>query len=107
MADKLDSNVDRDLRGAHQAGDEAGDKKASMRSINANSEVDQEITQADAVTILQRLRDEIFDSSTEKLALALGRPGEEIEQWCNGIGTIDDDVIIKAGGIAQERGVKI
>jgi hypothetical protein len=43
----------------------------------------------------------------EKLALALGRPSDEIEVWCSGSGTIDGDVVMKARGIAIQRGIEI
>jgi hypothetical protein len=53
------------------------------------------------------LRDRAFDSSDEKLALALGRPTEEIESLIGGEEVIDDDLVMKARGIAQERGVEL
>ena len=68
---------------------------------------DQGTNQSDAVALLKNLRDRAFDSSDEKLALALGRPADEIESWLNGAGTIDDDVVMKARGIAQKRGVEV
>src|SRR6185437_679685 len=40
--------------------------------------------QADALHILKEIRDAAFDASNEKLALALGRPTEEIVQGING-----------------------
>ncbi|HXD32597.1 MAG TPA: hypothetical protein VN643_15855 [Pyrinomonadaceae bacterium] len=63
--------------------------------------------QFDALRIVRNLRDRAFDSSNEKLALALGRPLEEIETITDGNAIIDDDVIMKARGIAQERGVEV
>ena len=62
--------------------------------------------QAAASDILKQIRDEAFDSSDEKLALALGRPAEEIEAWTHGSGIIDGDVIIKARGLAMQRGIQ-
>jgi hypothetical protein len=50
-------------------------------------------------------RDNAFDASNENLALALGRPTEEIEQWTRGSGSIDGDVVIKARALAMQRGV--
>ena len=58
-------------------------------------------------TILRRLRDEGFGGDDAQLALVLGRPVEEVQGWLNGDADIDDDLIIKARGIAQERGIKI
>ena len=64
-------------------------------------------TQTDAIHILTALRDKAFDSSDEKLALALGRPTEEVEAWTNGSAPIDEDALMKARGIAMQRGIEI
>jgi hypothetical protein len=63
--------------------------------------------QTEGRAILKRLRDNGFDSSDEKLAVALGRPIEEVEAWMAGSEPVDDDVIMKARGIAKERGIEI
>jgi hypothetical protein len=63
--------------------------------------------QSEAVTILKNLRDRAFESSDEKLALSLGRPTEEIERLIGGEEVIDDDLVMKARGIAQERVVEL
>ena len=57
--------------------------------------------------ILRALRDKAFDGSDEKFALALGRPLEEVGQLMNGEEPVDDDVVMKARGIATQRGVEI
>jgi plasmid maintenance system antidote protein VapI len=57
--------------------------------------------------IIQRLRDEGFDKSNEKLAVALGRPVEEIQSWINGAEPVDDDVVMKARGIATQRNINV
>ncbi|MBA2503911.1 MAG: hypothetical protein H0V27_13620 [Pyrinomonadaceae bacterium] len=57
--------------------------------------------------IIQRLRDEGFDKSNEKLAVALGRPVEEIQSWINGAESVDDDVVMKARGIATQRNINV
>ncbi|HYH85884.1 MAG TPA: hypothetical protein VEX60_10565 [Pyrinomonadaceae bacterium] len=62
---------------------------------------------AAGLDMLRRLRDIGFDSDNEKLAVALGRPAEEVELWMSGGGQLDDDIIMKARGIAQERGIEI
>jgi len=56
---------------------------------------------------LRNLRDRAFDADNGKLALALGRPEEEVRAWDRGLEVIDDDVIMKARGIAWHRGVDI
>lgn len=68
---------------------------------------DQGTNQSEGRAILKRLRDKAFDESDEQLAVALGRPVEEIEAWVGGAEPLDDDVLMKARGIAQERGVEI
>lgn len=63
--------------------------------------------QAEGKELLKRLRDEGFDASDEQLAVVLGRPIEEIEAWMNGSEPVDDDVVMKARGIAEQRGITI
>ncbi|HEV7398548.1 MAG TPA: hypothetical protein VGN86_18690 [Pyrinomonadaceae bacterium] len=76
--------------------------------MDINQAVDDHGTdQSEGVTILRNLRDGVFDSSDEKLALALGRPTEEIESLIGGEEVIDDDLVMKVRGIAQERGVEV
>ncbi len=72
------------------------------------SELDDRGTdQAEASQILKDIRDTAFESSDEKLVLALGRRTEEIEEWTKGGGTIDGDVLLKARALADARGVEI
>jgi len=70
--------------------------------------VDSEGTdQAGAQAVLKKLRDDGFEGSDEKLALALGRPIEEITKLIGGDEPIDDDIVMKARGIATQRNVQI
>jgi len=89
----------------------ASGKKASLADLSENDsalEVDDRGTdQAGASEILKHIRDGAFESSDEKLALALGRPTEEIEGWTHGGGSIDGDVVMKARALALERGLPI
>ena len=57
--------------------------------------------------MILNLRDRAFEASDEKLAVALGRPVEEIVGWNAGQKLIDDDVVMKVRGIAMHRGVHI
>lgn len=76
--------------------------------MSRNQQVDDKGTnQAEAVEMLKSLRDDAFEGSDEKLAVALGRPVEEVESWFDGTALIDDDVAMKMRGIAKERGVAI
>jgi hypothetical protein len=58
---------------------------------------------SDTLETLELLRAEVFDDSDEQLALALGRPTEEIQSWLNGAEEIDEDAEMKIHGLAQER----
>jgi hypothetical protein len=64
---------------------------------------DRGTSQSEAARVLLRLRDDVFDSSNEKLALSLGRSSEEIVEWLNGEGTIDGDALMKVRELARER----
>ena len=68
---------------------------------------DRGTSQEKAARMLLKLRDRAFDASDEKLAVALGRPVEEVEGWTAANALIDDDVVMKARGIAMHRGVHI
>jgi len=52
--------------------------------------------------VLARLKTEVFESNNQHLALALGRPVDEIDLWFQG-GEIDEDAQEKINGLAQER----
>jgi len=67
---------------------------------------DQGTSKEEAAEFLQILRDEAFEASDEKLALALGRPTDEVKRWFSGDEPIDADVLLKARGVAMERGVE-
>lgn len=68
---------------------------------------DRGTNQTEGRALLRKLRDLGFDSSDEQLAVALGRPLEEVEAWMGGAAPVDDDVIMKARGIATQRGIEI
>ncbi len=85
--------------------------EGNEEQMNNNSDQavdDRGTNQAEGRAILKRLRDNGFEASDEKLALALGRPIEEVTAWTSeGDEPVDDDVIMKARGIAKERGIEI
>jgi hypothetical protein len=89
---------------ASMAGIEGG--KAATESAADHPIDDQGTDQSEAAEILRHIRDNAFDASDEKLALALGRPTDEIEQWTSGSGLIDGDAVIKARALAMQRGVE-
>jgi hypothetical protein len=74
---------------------------------STNQVDDQGTSEAEGRALLKRLRDAGFDGSDEKLAVALGRPLEEVEGWMGAAEPVDDDVVMKARGIAKERGLEI
>ena len=83
---------------------ENGTARVSRDEIDAID--DQGTSQEEATEILQILRDEVFDSSDEALALALGRTPQEVKAWFSGNEPIDADVLLKARALAIERGVE-
>ncbi len=62
---------------------------------------------AGGLALLKRLRDNGFESDDLKFSVALGRPVEEVQAWMEGSEPPDDDIIMKARGIAKERGIEI
>ena len=73
-----------------------------------DQEVDDKGTdQEEAQNMLKTLRDQGFDGDDEKLAVALGRTTEQVRGMVSGTETIDDDVVMKARGIALNRGIDI
>ncbi|MBA2526198.1 MAG: hypothetical protein H0V18_10530 [Pyrinomonadaceae bacterium] len=85
-----------------------GRPAGSLRRNFPDQPVDDRGTRQDeAAQILRNLRDRAFEANDERLALALGRPTEEIVAWNAGEEVIDDDVVMKARGIAMHRGVRI
>ena len=63
--------------------------------------------QEQARQILTALRDRGFEGDNERLAVALGRSIEQVQNLINGSETIDDDVVMKARGIALNRGIEV
>lgn len=79
-----------------------------MKTKNQEALDDRGTDQAGGREILKRLRDQGFDASDEKLAVALGRPLEEVEAWMRDAQEpVDDDIIMKARGIAKQRNIEI
>jgi plasmid maintenance system antidote protein VapI len=73
-----------------------------------DQQVDDKGTDQEAArSILTTLRDQGFDADNEKLAVALGRTIEQVEAMISGAETIDDDVVMKARGIAIHRGIEV
>lgn len=79
----------------------------SQRQLPDHIVDDRGTGQVKAARIIRKLRDRAFEASDEKLALALGRPTEEVAAWNAGRQVIDDDVVMKARGIAMNRGVHV
>jgi hypothetical protein len=74
---------------------------------NDNEVDDRGTTEAQGRELLKQLRDTGFEGNDEKFATALGRPVEEVQGWMNGGAAVDDDVIMKARGIAKERNLAV
>jgi plasmid maintenance system antidote protein VapI len=73
-----------------------------------DQEVDDKGTdQAQAKEIIRNLRDRAFDADDDQLAVALGRTVEQVQTILNGTEPVDDDLVMKARGIALHRGVEV
>jgi hypothetical protein len=81
--------------------------KNELEKRNDNPVDDRGTDAEGGLALLRRLRDGGFESDNDKFALALGRPVEEVAAWMDGTEPPDDDIIMKARGIAQERGIEI
>ena len=82
-------------------------EQGEMKATTGGPVDDKGTDQTEARAILKRLRDNGFEASDEKLAVALGRPIEQVVEWMNGVEPVDDDVIMKARGIAKDRNIPI
>ncbi len=59
---------------------------------------------AESLELLKKLKTQVFESSDEKLALALGRPVSELEAWFSGAEQIDEDAQEKIHGFGKGKG---
>jgi len=57
--------------------------------------------------MLQAFCENGFDGSIEATALALGRDDDEIGEFLAGENEVDDDLLMKIRGIAQQRHIDI
>ena len=78
-----------------------------MGNTNEGALDDRGTTEGAGLELLKRLRDNGFEADNEKLSIALGRPVEEVAAWMDGSAPPDDDIIMKARGIATQRGLEI
>jgi hypothetical protein len=95
-------NLKNEGRGASMA--RIDDGVAAISDEGSEPEIDDRGTsQSEAAGVVKRIRDEVFDGSDEKLALALGRSSEEIADWVDGERTIDGDALMKVRSLERER----
>jgi hypothetical protein len=79
-----------------------------MEERNEQAVDDRGTSEAGGREILRQLRDQGFEADDGKLAIALGRPVEEVQGWmAGGDEPVDDDIIMKARGIAKERNIEV
>ncbi len=78
-----------------------------MTSENSKAVDDRGTDQAGGHGLLKKLRDQGFEANDEKFAVALGRPVEEVAAWMSGEEIVDDDIVMKARGIAKERNITL
>jgi hypothetical protein len=73
-----------------------------------NEQVDDKGTdQAEAREIIKNLCDRTFNGDSDKLAIALGQSSEHVQGVLSGSEPADDDLVMKARGIAINRGVEV
>lgn len=58
---------------------------------------------SDLISLLKRLRTEVYFDENMQLAEGLGRTTEEVEAWLGGTEEIDEDGEMKIRKLAQER----
>ena len=77
--------------------------------LNSEPEVVEiaDMSEEDATKLLQEFCDNGFHGSLEETGLVLGRPEEELQRMLDGVEPVDDDLIMKIRGIAQQRGIDI
>ncbi|HEU4435686.1 MAG TPA: hypothetical protein VFR51_20035, partial [Pyrinomonadaceae bacterium] len=63
--------------------------------------------QTEAREIISNLCDGAFEGDADKLAVALGRSTEQVQAVLSGAEPADDDLVMKARGIAINRGVEV
>lgn len=63
--------------------------------------------QDDARAIITKLCDRAFQGDADQLAVALGRTTEHVQAVLSGAEPADDDLVMKARGIAIHRGVEV
>jgi len=75
--------------------------------IDQNVVDDSGTGQDDAQDMLRAFCENGFDGDDQQAGLVLGRPASEIREMIDGDLEIDDDLAMKARGIAQERGISL
>lgn len=74
---------------------------------NENAVDSMNTTQNEAHELLNNLCENGFAGDAEELAVALGRDEEEIKEMLSGEEDIDEDLLMKIRGIAEEREIEI
>lgn len=70
-----------------------------------NQVIDSEgTTPEEARRLLMELGENTFSGDIGKLAVALGRDEDELDAVLDGEANVDEDLLMKIRGIAQERG---
>jgi hypothetical protein len=83
------------------------DQQVDDQQVDDQQVDDKGTDQEEAKRMLTALRDRGFDGDNEDLAVALGRSVEQVAAWMDGSEIIDDDVVMKARGIALNRNIQV
>ena len=62
-----------------------------------------QLEESNPLELLNQLLKAEFGGDTRELAIALGRPEDEVTDWINGDEIIDEDAEMKIRGLVQER----
>jgi plasmid maintenance system antidote protein VapI len=76
-------------------------------NTSENTVDDRGTTQNEARRMLAAFLRDGFENDIDEVAVVMGRPREEIEDFLNGDEIIDDDFVMKVRGIVQERDIEI
>ena len=75
--------------------------------IDQNQADDSGTDQGEAQDMLRAFCENGFHGDDQQAGLVLGRPAGEIREMIGGDLEIDEDLVMKARGIAQERGISL
>ena len=83
------------------------DKTEAIMDLATPSAETPGTTQSSSRDLLRVLCDNGFDGSLSAAALALGRGADELRALLDGGTAIDEDLVVKMRGLAEQRGIDL